>query len=293
MNLRQLETFVAVTEEGGFSRAADRLHTVQSAVSAGIAALERELGAELLHRSARGATPTDAGAALLPEARATLAAAQAARDAVDEVTGGLRGTVELGIMQAMRAPGPNVPALLTAFRRTHPKVTVRVRHGGGSLQMAEQVRDGLLDLAFVSLASAPPGVVITTLSTQPIHFACSADHRLAGRADVELSMLADEVFADLPLRWGTRIANDQAFAAAGVQRTVAYEINDTSTLVEFVRHGLAVTLLPVSLLGAAEGVATVPIRHHRPSFQVGIAAPTGRRMSASTRALLQRVRETA
>lgn len=292
MNLRQLETFVAVAEEGGFSRAAERLHVVQSAVSAAIRTLERELGAELLTRTARGAEPTDAGAALLPEARATLAAAQAARDAVDQASGGLRGTVTLGIMQSMRPPAPIVPALLSRFGTTHPGVAVRVRHGGGSQEMAEQVADGTLDLAFVALQAAVPGVAFTPLSSQPMVLACAAGHPLAGRAGVELSALADLTFADLPPRWGTRTANDRAFAAAGVERAVTYEINDTSTLVDFVRHGLAVTILPPSMLGDADGVATVPIRRHRPSFDVGIAAPGGRRMSASARALLALIRET-
>lgn len=289
MNLRQLETFLAVADEGGFSHAADRLHVVQSAVSAAIKGLERELGAPLFVRTRRGAELTDAGRALVPEARATLAAAQAARDAVDEATGGLRGEVDLGIMQAMRAPAPNVPALLRAFRGTHPNVTVRVRHGGGSMQMAAQVREGLLDLAFVSLQGEVAGVELTPLNTQPMHLACAADHPLAGRAKVELRELAAEPFADLPPLWGTRIANDRAFAAAGVERTVAYEINDTSTLVEFVRHGLAVTLMPASLIGEASGVAQVPIGRHAPTFQVAIAAPARRRLSASARALLDEI----
>ncbi len=61
MNLRQLEVFVAVAETESFSRAADQLHVVQSAVSASIRTLEQELGAELLVRTGRGARPTDAG----------------------------------------------------------------------------------------------------------------------------------------------------------------------------------------------------------------------------------------
>src|ERR1700738_1080229 len=98
VELRQLATFVAVAEEASFTRAADRLHVVQSAVSAGVRKLEKELGAMLFDRSTHSVKLTDAGHALLPEARATLAAAQAANDAVDEARGGLRGTVVLGTM---------------------------------------------------------------------------------------------------------------------------------------------------------------------------------------------------
>src|SRR3954454_13993560 len=100
MELRHLATFVAVAEEGSFTRAADRLHVVQSAVSAGVKTLEREFGTPLFTRTTHRVELTDAGHALLPEARATLAAAGAAREAVEQVRGGLRGTVTLGMMQA-------------------------------------------------------------------------------------------------------------------------------------------------------------------------------------------------
>src|SRR5690349_25087262 len=95
MELRHLATFVAVAEERSFTRAADRLHVVQSAVSAGVKTLERELGTALFTRSTQAVDLTDAGHALLPEARATLAAANAARDAVEQVRDGLHGTVPL------------------------------------------------------------------------------------------------------------------------------------------------------------------------------------------------------
>src|ERR671936_574108 len=111
MELRHLATFVAVAEEGGFTRAADRLHVVQSAASAGVRTLERELGATLFDRTTHQVTLTDAGRALLPEARAALAAARAAREAVDEVRGGLRGTVTLGIMQAHALGAVDIPRL--------------------------------------------------------------------------------------------------------------------------------------------------------------------------------------
>src|SRR5205807_94272 len=151
MELRQLATFVAVAEEGSFTRAADRLHVVQSAVSAGVRKLEDELGASLFDRSTHHVKLTDAGRALLPEARATLAAAQAARDAVDEARGGLRGTVVLGTMQAQGMRAIDLAGVLAAFRAERPGVEIAIRHSGGSSEMAREVVDGRLDLAFVAL----------------------------------------------------------------------------------------------------------------------------------------------
>lgn len=289
VNLRQFEAFVAVAEEESFSRAADRLHVVQSAISATIRGLEAELGVRLFERTGRGARPTDAGRALLPEARTTLAAAQAAREAVVDAAAGLRGTVHLGVMQAMREPAPNPAALLAEFAATHPEVDVQVRHGGGSAEMAEQVADGRLDLGFVSLQQAVPGVRLITLADMPMQLVCAAGHPLAGRQQVELVELTEERFADLPPRWGTRIVNDRAFSLAQVQRTIAYEINDTSSLLEFIRHGLAVGILPASIVGHTPGVASVPIGRYRPSFRVSLAVPAERRLGAAARALRDHV----
>jgi DNA-binding transcriptional LysR family regulator len=283
MELRHLATFVAVADEGSFTRASSRLHVVQSAVSAGVRTLERELGAPLFDRTTHHVRLTDAGSALLPEARATLAAARAAREAVEAVRGGLRGTVTLGIMQA---GAPDIAALLGAFHADHPDVELRARQGH-SADMAVQVREGGLDFAFLALPRRRVvGLQLTPLDREPMALAVHAGHRLARRKDVELPMLTNEPFADGPETWGTRIAVDRAFAAAGVERHVRLEVNDTQTLVEFVRHGLAAAFLPRSLVREAQGIALVPVRHHVPVFETYIAEPTTRRQSAAAATLL-------
>jgi DNA-binding transcriptional LysR family regulator len=288
VDLRHLQTFVAVAEEESFSRAADRLHIVQSAVSATIRNLEREWGVTLFQRTTHQVGLSDAGRALLPEARAALAAAAAVEDAVDEVRGGLRGTLRLGIMQAtLGAGGISVAAAISAFGAEHPGVAVTVRQGG-SADQAERVRTGELDVAFVGLPDQRlPGLDLTVLVEAPLRFACHAGHRLAGRAAVTLDELAAEPFADLPPAWGIRIANDRSFVAAGVHRTVAYEINDVATVFDFVRNGLAVAIMsPVQLTAPDPAVAFVPIRHHAPRFIISLATPEGRRASPATRAFV-------
>jgi DNA-binding transcriptional LysR family regulator len=294
VELRHLSVFVAVAEEGSFTRAADRLHVVQSAVSASVRGLERELGVTLFDRTTHRDALTDPGSALLPEARATLAAAMAAREAVDQVRGGLRGTVTLGVMQAQAMAAISVPRLLRAFRDHHPAVEVRLRHGGGSAAMADQLREGRLDLGVLSLPERKPaGLTLTALSCEPIHLVCHPGHRLAQRADVELSMLADERFADLPPSWGVPLAVERALAAAGVRRTVVYEVNDTSTVIELVAEGLAVALLPRWPAFVDDAVAFVPIRHHAPSFETSIAVSSERRPSAAAAALLELAKQQA
>jgi DNA-binding transcriptional LysR family regulator len=287
MELRQLAVFVAVAEEGSFTRAADRLHVVQSAVSAAVRNLERELGARLFDRTTHKVALSDAGRALLPEARTTLAAAAAARDAVDAVKGAVRGTIVLGNLQAQGMRSIDVAGMLAEFRSVHPGVEVQVRQGG-SLEMTTKVRDGELDLAFVALPDQQfPGVELIPMASEPIVLAVAAGHPLAGRRRVELSALGSETIIDFPEGWGIRMANDRAFAAAGVTRHIDYEVNDTGSVIGFVRHGLAVGLLPRSFFEDTSGVVFVPLRGRAPQFLTAIATPSNRRPSADSRALLQ------
>ena len=290
MELRHLTVFVAVAEEASFTRAADRLHLVQSAVSASVRGLERELGAALFDRTTRRVELTDAGDALLPEARLVLAAVNAAREAVDQVSGGLRGTLRLGTMQGQAMRAVSVPRLLARFRAEHPGVEVHVSHVGGSVLMADQVRAGRLDLAFVSLPERrPSGLTLTRISREQMQIACPKGHPLATRADVDLEALADEPFIEFPEGWGTRMATDRAFAAAGVRRTIVYEVNDVASVIEFIANGLAVALIAPSLLIAGDEVALVPVRRHAPHFEISVAVASTRRPSAVLAAFLKTV----
>jgi DNA-binding transcriptional LysR family regulator len=290
MEFRQLEAFVAAADEGGITRAAARLHVVQSAISASLRRLEAELGAPLFERRARGVDLTDAGRALLPHARAALAAADAGREAVDAVRAGLRGVVRLGIMQSQSPPGSrvSVPRLLRDFRDRHPGVELRIGHmSGGSAEMAQHVAEGTLDLAFVALpgGAAPPGVELTPLASEPIAVICPVGHRLSSRPSVSLADLAGEPLVETPRGWGTRFVSERAFAAAGIERTPEFEINDISTILDLVRNDLALTLLPASFVADDPSLVAVPLVPATRRFEIALARPSARRPGAAAAAL--------
>jgi DNA-binding transcriptional LysR family regulator len=291
MELRQLRAFVAVAEEQNFTRAAQRLYVVQSAVSATVQSLERELGVTLLDRSSHPVSLTDAGRALLEEARKTLAAADAAVEAVDEVRGGLRGTVHLGTMQYRRGSRASVAQIIRAFSQQHPAVRVVTRHSGGSTEMVEQVRSGLLDLAFVGLGGEQPdGVLLTTLAREPMALVCHREHPLAENRQVRLEDLADGVFADVPATWGTRIALDGALQSAGIAREVRYEINDMPGVVDFVEQDLAIAVMPPSYVPDSPDVRILAIAD-APVWLISLATPTQRTPSAASAALARVIAE--
>jgi DNA-binding transcriptional LysR family regulator len=293
MELRHLAAFIAVAEEGGFTRAGERLHLVQSAVSAAVRNLERELGVTLFERTTHMVELTDTGRLLLAEARRTLSAAEAMRGVVDQLNGGLRGTVRLGVMQSQRPPWVSVPRLLAGFRREYPDVSVELRCGASAAH-ARDLREGRLDLAFVALpAAAARSLSLTPIASQTMRLVCPREHRLAGRDSVELHELARETFADSPADWGSRIVVDRAFEAAGVERTVHYEVGDMASIVDFVHYGLAIAILPPSVVDPAADVRVVAIREHAPKFATSIAAPADREPTPAARALLDAIRHTA
>ncbi len=193
MDLRQLRYFVTIADEGSFTAAADRLGVRQSAASAAVRRLEQTLGSELFERTSHTLALTGAGQALLPQARRTLEAADAARAAVEEVAGGLAGTVRMGTVEY--TTGLDVHAALRSFRRRHPRVTVALTHvGDGATQLVYDVRDGRLDLALGGLVGDPPaGVEATVLWESPLRLAIPRDHVAAtATAPLHLGDLAGE-----------------------------------------------------------------------------------------------------
>jgi DNA-binding transcriptional LysR family regulator len=286
MELRQLKYFVAVAEEANFTRAAARLHIVQSAVSATIKNLERELGTPLLERTPKRVLLTDAGAALLPRAHAALDAAREGADAVAEVGGGLRGTLRLGTMSTVGLI--DLPALLGEFHRRHPGVLLQTSAvPSGSQGLVEALLERRLDLALVSLPGPhPTGITLTDLTTSVLDLVVPTDHPLASRRTVPITELADLDFVDFPVGYGIRTVADRAFAAASVTRRVALEITDLPTGVAYVQNGLGMALLPRPALAKEEGVATLTIDDADLEWPFSLAAPSEHTPSASARALI-------
>jgi DNA-binding transcriptional LysR family regulator len=290
MELRQLAYFVTVCDEGTFTRAAIRLHVVQSAVSAAIKALERDVGATLFLRSSKRMDLTEAGRAFLPRAKATLDAAGAARDAVDEVRGGLRGTVRVGTMNSTQFLG--LPAIIGRFHHAYPEVALQLRMAmTGSAGLAAALADGTLDLAVLSVPEpVPPGITARHLRTFPIDVVVPLGHPLAGRTAVTLADIATEPFIDFPAAYSNRAIADRAFAAAGLHRRVTVEIADGADGAEYVRAGLGVALIPRNIAPGGD-VVPIPIAGATVGWPISLATPTGRPLGAAATVLARMIAE--
>lgn len=259
MDLQQMRYVVAVAETNSFTRAAERCLVVQSALSHQIARLERELGARLFERTSRRVRLTPAGAAFLPAARQCLDAAERATAEVAAAVGEVRGRLTVGLIATVAAV--DVPGALREFRGRYPHVRINLRVGASD-DLAAQVREGSVDLAFLGLPTSaqPQGVAAHELARDRLVAVVAPDHPLAAEPEVDLRRLSSEVFVDLPAGTAGRLQSDQAFAAAGLARDVAFEVTTVDSLMaRLVAQGLAVALLPAAYAPQLTGLATVEI----------------------------------
>ena len=253
MELRQLEYLVAVVEEASFTRAAARLHVAQPGVSAQIRQLERELGHTLLDRSTRTVQPTEAGAAVLPHARAALDAVANARVAIDELVGLLRGHVSVGTVAARGAV--DLPGWLAGFHRDHPGVEITLTEDSSG-HLIDNLGAGRLDVALIGLAdTAPPGLAVEVVTDRPLVAIAGRGHPLAGCRSISLEDLAAHPLITLPSGSGIRAALDAGFAAARLRPRIAFEAGDPAVLTRLAADGLGVAVLPAAEITAETAAA--------------------------------------
>jgi DNA-binding transcriptional LysR family regulator len=265
VELRQMQVVVAVAEAGGFSAAARRLRLVQSAVSATVRAVERELDVPLFDRTTHRVVPTAAGEAFVAAARAALSAAEQVQTAVDAARGVLRGRVTLGVMQGLLG---GLPRAIGAMRRAHPGVVVRLRQAPVD-EIVDAVREGTVDLAVVALTGRRRGLVSVELMRDRM-VALVGPHSGLPDAPVTLAQLAHHPFVDFVPGWAVRQEVDRAFRAAGVERAGVFETNDLLTAAELVRADLGVTIVPAALAAGFPALRTVPISRHAPAWTAGV-----------------------
>jgi DNA-binding transcriptional LysR family regulator len=291
MELRQLEYLVAVAEEASFTRGAERARVSQPGASAQIRRLERELGQELFDRSGRTVTLTAAGTVVLPYARAALAAVAAARTAVDELTGLLRGQLTIGTLTSVSSPRLELTALLAAYHRDHPAVQIKLTVGDSSL-LATAVREGDYDVAFIGLAgSSPAGIATHVITDEPLVAVVRPDDPLARQASLPMTALAGLPLISLPPGAGLRAALEAACAAAGFTPRVAFEGEDPRVLAELAAHGLGPAVIPRSLADArADRLHAITLTGPEPRGRLALAWRAEGPVSPAAREFITRVR---
>ncbi len=252
MDMRRLEYFLAIVDEGGMTKAARALHIAQPSLSQSLGALERELGVALFDRAGRGMLLTAAGQALVGPARQALRSMQVAREAVGDVSALLAGTLEIAALPTL-AVDP-LADLVGRFRTEHPGVVVRVREAESAAGTSTLVREGRCELGLAHLPLPQEGLRTVELGVQELLFVLAPSIEIAGErgADgtpqaISLTALAKVPLVLTPPGTSTRMLLDQAMEAAGVVPNVAVETDAREAIVPLVLAGAGGALLPAPL----------------------------------------------
>jgi DNA-binding transcriptional LysR family regulator len=253
MELRHLRYFIAVAEEGHITRAAERLGMQQPPLSQQIRALERELDVQLLRRKPRGVELTEAGRALLEDARSILAHIDHAFATTRRTSRGEQGRIAVGFTSS--APfHPFVPRVIRAFRESFPLVSLTLEESG-TTELIDDLRNERVDAAFIRTPVADPmGLTVNPLLEETMLVALPSTHPMAqGDAvddpAVSLSALAAETFVIYRRRSGPGLY-DAIFAAchaAGFSPLVAQEAPRIVSTLNLVAAGLGIAVVPASL----------------------------------------------
>ena len=257
MELRQLEYFLAVAEDANFTRAAERLHVAQPGVSAQIKQLERELGLPLLDRTGRAVTLTEAGRAVLPFARAALGAVAGSRQAVDELTGLVKGKVAIGTITS--CPAVAIADMIDGFHRAYPAIEITLQQDNSD-RLVDAVRQGSLDLAVIALSASTsyPGVALKVFVDERIVAVVGEDDPLAGKDSLPIKAFRDRPLISMPAGTGIRSCLDEACALAGFEPSVAFEANDPNMVLQLAKRGLGVAFVPTSM-AAGPGLHAIAV----------------------------------
>jgi LysR family transcriptional regulator, benzoate and cis,cis-muconate-responsive activator of ben and cat genes len=260
VELRHMRYFVAVAEELHFSRAAERLHIAQPALSAQIRRLEEELGVPLLLRSTRHVELTEAGRVFLVKARRALGAVEDAVSAAQSLGRGEVGELTLGVTPQSRHE--ITPTVLRLFRERHPGIHVSKREQGTTPLLADVLR-GRLDAAIGFCPTLPPELSSVLVKAEPVVAAVAAGDELASRPSISFADL-DGLPLLLPSRRkadGSVRAISERCRGRGFEPVLAPVDTDNDENFELVSRGLGVALPSVDFVGGHQvpGIAIVPV----------------------------------
>jgi len=293
MNLKQLQSFVHVAEQGSLARAGAATDLAESLISRHVAALEAGWGDRLFERTGRGMAPSEFGRRMLPEVRAALEQVGRLDTIARESAGVPTGTVHVGVLPSL-AP-QLLPLLFADLRSSAPGVTLHAAEGfSGNLD--EQMANGRLDIAVINRYG--PGKV------RGEEVLGTADSWLIGKAGSALlqeDSVPFKALAGLPLVLpsvpnGLRATLDQLSRRHGVKLDIVMEVDSAGTMKDVALSGHAYTLLP--LMAVKEELARRTLgaaRVVKPAIRrtIALALTTQRPLSRAARHVAGRIRALA
>lgn len=282
-DLRQLRYFVTLAEEQHFSRAAARLAMTQPPLSQAIRLLEDALGVLLFERTKRSVKLTPVGAALLPEVRRVLAAADALAPLARSLAQGETGVLALAFVSS--ADYGLLPGLLRQFGERFPRVRLQLLEATSDVQIDELVA-GRIDAGIVIPPIPPRHAAVLSylpIAREPLIVAMSCELAQAlgtayDPAEIELAQLADVPLVIFPRRLAPAFYDIimGCYKAAGVVPRIGQEAIQMQTIVSLVSAGMGIALVPQSLHNLQRtGVVYRALRGALPVIETGLVWRTG------------------
>ena len=250
MNIDEIQTFLAIAELGGFTRAGRRLHRSQPAISRRLGLLEQELGAPMFERIRGRARLTEAGRAFLPHAEAALAALRDGREAVAGLAGGVGGTISLALVGTLA--DTRIIDALRRFTRCSKGVHLELRTAS-SREVTDLVRRGEAMLGLRYFGSGRPELVSIDAGGEAMLVIAAAGHPLAGRRIRDPRPLAGERWIGFPPTPGQRESSGHVLARqlirAGLDAGEVTLIDSLTAQKRLVEAGFGLALVPESSVG--------------------------------------------
>jgi DNA-binding transcriptional LysR family regulator len=263
---RQLEIFLAVIEEQGFSAAGERLHMVQPAVSLAIRKLEETAGVRLLDRFRQGVTPTAEGLLFLNHARSVLRQMDELASQLGDMRSLTTGHIVLGAPPVTMAL--LLPALASEFLVRHPGITFGTTTGSSEVTMA-RMRSREIDIGFVPGPAVADDLELLVVLQQPLVCCVPVNSPLAVQTEIAWTDILCRPLALFPRGYNQRARIDEIAAQLGVRLNIIVESESPDFLLEMVRADHAISITFAEAGRFIKGVSVLPIET-RPSVPVSI-----------------------
>lgn len=276
MELAQLRTLIHVAELGSLSKAADRLHIAQPALSRQVRMLEAELGVRLFARHGRGMVLTEQGQEILKHATRVMAELEEIRAAATDAGAPLRGQVAIGLPPTV-ADIISVP-LVASFGKAHPLAQLRLV-GAYTGYLLDWLHRGEIDVAVLYDPHPARSLRSQPLLLENLFLIGPPEAGFSGVRAVPFAELAGKRLLLPSTRHGLRSIVERCGAEAGVALDVAVEADSYATLKDLVRHGHGWTILPLAAIHddiAARRLTAAPLVDPAPARRLVLSYPADR-----------------
>ncbi|WP_342618532.1 LysR family transcriptional regulator [Rhodoferax sp. GW822-FHT02A01] len=254
----ELQAFLAVAQKSSFRAASESLFISQPALSRRIDKLEKDLKCQLLERTTRRVSLTDAGRQFLSHAQAVIDELERAYQGLEARAVARTGKVTIACVPSVA--NHLLPSVLKDFARTYPSVRVKVIDESAQTVL-DSVREGLADFGLSFLGSQEAELDFTAIRAERYVVVVPKEHALARRKTVAWRQLEKEPLVSVSSTSGNRLLIDSAFAKTSKRPTIQYEINHVTGAINLVAAGLGIAIIPGLALDAQlhPGLMGVPL----------------------------------